>query len=109
EEKEDESKILSNEVQQVQSVNEDERKEETTNASVDEHSTIALAEEKIAEEFQIASSTEVENVQASSASSEEQQTQVVTDDEAKFSISNTEREPIVSEEQSLMSITPAVD
>ncbi|CAF3893210.1 unnamed protein product, partial [Rotaria magnacalcarata] len=109
EEKEDESKILSNEVQQVQSVNEDERKEETTNASVDEHSTIALAEEKIAEEFQIVSSTEVENVQASSASSEEQQTQVVTDDEAKFSISNTEREPIVSEEQSLMSITPAVD
>ncbi|CAF4197379.1 unnamed protein product, partial [Rotaria magnacalcarata] len=75
EEKEDESKILSNEVQQVQSVNEGERKEETTNASVDEHSTIALAEEKIAEEFQIVSSTEVENVQASSASSEEQQTQ----------------------------------
>ncbi|CAF4739965.1 unnamed protein product [Rotaria socialis] len=110
EEKEEvESKTLSNEVQQVQSVNEDEKREEATNASVDEHSTIALAEEKIAEEFQIASSTEIENVQASSASSEEQQTQVVTDDETKVSIANTEREPLVSEEQSLMSITPAVD
>ncbi|CAF4962090.1 unnamed protein product, partial [Rotaria socialis] len=80
-----------NEVQQVQSVNEDEKREEATNASVDEHSTIALAEEKIAEEFQIASSTEIENVQASSAPSEEQQTQVVTDDETKVSIANTER------------------
>ncbi|CAM4876183.1 unnamed protein product [Rotaria socialis] len=110
EEKEEvESKTLSNEVQQVQSVNEDEKREEATNASVDEHSTIALAEEKIAEEFQIASSTEIENVQASSAPSEEQQTQVVTDDETKVSIANTEREPLVSEEQSLMSITPAVD